>query len=228
MQLTKQTKLIISVALVLSIALITFTLFQKQEVESPPQTVQEKKAAFRALIVPAVDHVYADLMQQYEEVKKETEAGQSNDDIEELKEKYKVTTDADLLMALKPSPRSITIAQAAMESAWATSRFFKKANNVFGVWSFNDDEPRIAALKKRDGKTIWLKKYRSVEKAVADYYFTLATSNAFSEFRKTKMVSNDPFVLVTKLDHYSEKGSAYGKELTSIIKANKFDEYDKN
>jgi Bax protein len=34
--------------------------------------------------------------------------------------------------------------------------------------------------------------------------------------------------LVTKLDRYSEKGSVYGEELTSIIKFNKFDDYDNN
>jgi Bax protein len=42
------------------------------------------------------------------------------------------------------------------------------------------------------------------------------------------METNNPFILVTKLDHYSEKGSLYGEELTSIIKFNKFDNYDVN
>ena len=131
-------------------------------------------------------------------------------------------------MALKPHPKSIAIAQAAMESSWATSRFFREANNVFGVWSFNEDEPRIAALKKRGDKTIWVKKYNTVEEAVYDYYRTLARSGAFAEFRQTKMITSDPFILVTKLDRYSEKGSVYGEELISIIKFNKFNNYDIN
>jgi len=42
------------------------------------------------------------------------------------------------------------------------------------------------------------------------------------------MTTNDPFVLVTKLDRYSEKGSLYGEELAAIIKFNKFNNYDKN
>jgi len=226
-QLTKKTKIVITTTLLLGIAFLIFYITQR-EAELPPMTVQEKKARFSSLIVPAVNNVYANLMKQYEEIKTITAAGQSNDEIEQLKIEYKVTTNSELLMALKPHPRSIAVAQAAMESAWATSRFFREANNVFGVWSFDEDEPRIAALQKRGDKTIWVKKYSTVEESVYDYYHTLARSSAFAEFRQTKMITNDPFVLVTKLDRYSEKGSVYGEELTAIIKFNKFNDYDKN
>lgn len=198
----------------------------KKEASLPPMTVQEKKTRFKSLIIPAVNTVYADLMKRYEDIKSILEKGQSNTNIEKLKTEYKASTNNELLMALKPHPKSIAIAQAAMESSWATSRFFRDAYNIFGVWSFDEDEPRIAALKKRGDKTIWLKKYSSVEDSIYDYYRTLARSHAFAEFRKTKMKTSDPFVLVTKLDRYSEKGSVYGEELTSIIKFNKFDHYD--
>ncbi len=227
MQFSKQTKTVVAVILLLSIAFIIFYITQR-EAELPPMTVQEKKTRFISLIVPAVNNVYANLMKQYEKVKKTNDSEQSNDVIEKLKVGYKVTTNSELLIALKPHPKSIAIAQAAMESSWATSRFFREANNVFGVWSFDEDEPRIAALKKRGDKTIWVKKYTTVEEAVYDYYRTLARSDAFAEFRETKMITNDPFILVKKLDRYSEKGSVYGEELTSIIKFNKFDDYDTN
>lgn len=227
MQLTKQNKIAIAIALLLSIAFLIFYMIQK-EAELPPMTVQEKKARFSSLIVPAVNHVYANLMKKYVDLKEIIDAEENNDEIEKLKIEYKATTNIELLMALKPHPRSIAVAQAAMESSWATSRFFREANNIFGVWSFDEDEPRIAALQKRGDKTIWVKKYSTVEEAVYDYYRTLARSSAFSEFRQTKMITNDPFVLVTKLDRYSEKGSLYGEELTAIIKFNKFDDYDKN
>lgn len=209
------------------IASVIYTGTQK-EAELPKMTVQEKKARFKALIVPAVKTVYAQLMTQYETVRATLDAGESNADIDRLKDEYKATSDAELLMALKPHPKSIALAQAAMESSWATSRFFRVAYNIFGVWSFDEDEPRVAALQKRGDKTIWVKKYASIEDSVFDYYRTLARSSAFVEFRKARMTTNDPFVLVTKLDRYSEKGSLYGEELTSIIKFNKFDSYDAN
>jgi Bax protein len=191
-------------------------------------TVQEKKLRFRSLIIPAVNNVYADLMERYQDVKLILDQGKSNSNIEQLKVEYKASTDKELLMALKPHPKSIAIAQAAMESSWATSRFFREAYNIFGVWSFDEDEPRISALKKRGDKTIWVKKYDSIEDSVYDYYRTLGRSRAFAQFRKTKMKTNDPFILVTKLDRYSEKGSVYGEELTSIIKFNKFRKLDEH
>jgi Bax protein len=227
LKFSKRLKIVTVVILLLSAAFIFFSI-TKSNVEPLRITVQEKKERFSALIVPAVNKVYANLMRQYEEVKKITEAGKSSDAIEKLKVEYNATTNSELLMALKPHPKSIAIAQAAMESSWATSRFFREANNAFGVWSFNEDEPRIAALKKRGDKTIWLRKYKTVEEAVYDYYRTLARSNAFAEFRQAKMISNDPFILVTKLNAYSEKGSVYGEALASIIKFNKFDDYDKH
>ncbi len=207
------------------IASVIYTGTQK-EPELPKMTVQEKKARFRALIVPAVENVYTSLMTRYKKIKTAIDTGETNAEIDKLKVEYKATTNEQLLMALKPHPKSIAIAQAAIESSWATSRFFRIANNVFGVWSFNKDEPRVAALKKRGDKTIWVKKYGSIEEAIYDYYRTVGRSGAFAQFRQTRMQTNNPFILVTKLDHYSEKGSLYGKELTAIIKFNKFDKYD--
>ena len=227
MQLTKTTKILIAIALVLGMAFFVFNM-TRDEPELPAMTVQEKKARFSALVVPAVNTVYSDLMIQYQETSTILAAGKSNNEIDKLRVEYKAMTNSDLLMALKPHPRSIAIAQAAMESSWATSRFFREANNIFGVWSFDEDEPRIAALQKRGDKTIWLKKYKTIEEAVYDYYRTLARSTAFADFRKAKMTTNDPIVLVTKLDRYSEKGSLYGEELAAIIKFNKFNNYDKN
>ena len=218
-------KIILATILLIIIASVIYSVTQK-EAELPKMTVQEKKARFIALIVPAVNIVYAKLMARYEEIKITLDAGKTNAEIEKLKVEYKVITNEKLLMALKPSPKSITIAQAAIESSWATSRFCRVANNIFGVWSFDEDEPRVAALQKRGDKTIWVKKYDSIEDAIYDYYRTLGRSGAFAEFRQARMKTNDPFILVTKLDRYSEKGSLYGEELTSIIKFNKFDKYD--
>lgn len=224
--LSRQKNIIIATILVIVIGAIAYYYNSNKITELPPMTVQEKKARFLSLIVPAVDHVYEDLMTQYQEVKSVIDSGESNDEIEQLKIEYKANTNKKLLMALKPHPKSIAIAQAAMESSWATSRFFLEANNIFGVWSFNEDEPRIAANEKRGDKTIWVREYDSIEESVYDYYRTLARGRAFVEFRQKTMQTSDPHVLVKKLDRYSEKGSVYGKELTAIIKFNNFDEYD--
>jgi len=191
------------------------------------QTVQEKKQHFRNLLAPAVDDVYNKLQIQYDEISKHINNKEYKEKILNLKKTYKAKTDKELLMALKPHPKSITMAQAAMESAWGTSRFFREANNIFGVWSFNKNEPRIAAKQKRGTKTVWLKKYASVKESIAHYYKTLSRSKSFKEFRELKMKTNNPYELVKKLENYSELRGKYTKELSQIIRYNKFYLYDK-
>jgi Bax protein len=209
--------------LLLSVAIY---FYSAKEAALPKMTVQEKKDRFINLIIPAVNEVYDELTVQYLDVSESLISGNNNDMIERLKIEYKAESDNELLMALKPHPKSIAIAQAAMESSWATSRFFNEANNIFGVWSFDKDEPRIAALKKRGDKTIWLKKYPSIKASVKDYYRTLGRSAAFERFRQLRLKTDNPFSLVKRLDRYSEKGAEYGDELTSIIKFNDFNSYD--
>ncbi|MEA1983854.1 MAG: glucosaminidase domain-containing protein, partial [Campylobacterota bacterium] len=147
---------------------------------------------------------------------------------QKLKDIYKVTSDEKLLLALKPHPQSIALAQAAMESAWATSRFFVEAKNIFGMWSSNPNEPRIAANEKRGGsKTIWLRKFTTVEESVREYYKLMGRGKAFREFRKVRYETNDPFKIILKLDKYSEIGDKYAEELGSMIRYNKFKKFDK-
>jgi len=191
-----------------------------------PIPVSVKKKRFIDMMVPALNKVYDELKQEFFQVQEDIKQNKESEKIQKLKEFYKVDTNQELLYALKPHPKSIALAQGAMESAWGQSRFFKEANNIFGVWSFNKSEPRIAASGKRGSKTIWLKKYSSVKEAIKDYYITLSRSSAFKEFRKTNFENPDPFVLVTKLDRYSEKKAAYGKELAAMIKYNNFTKYD--
>jgi Bax protein len=190
-------------------------------------SVNAKKERFRKLLEPAIESVYTQLETEYIEVSHYIDKGTYyNKKINNLKKIYNVTTDEELLSAIKPHPKSIAMAQAAIESAWATSRFFREANNVFGVWSKNENEPRIAASQKRGSKVIWLKKYDSIEDSVKDYYKTLSKSSAFKNFRELKMKTDDPYILVKELNLYSELGDKYCNELASMIKYNKFYLYD--
>ncbi|WP_321366827.1 glucosaminidase domain-containing protein [uncultured Desulfuromusa sp.] len=199
---------------------------KKPEQIVPDISVEEKKAQFKATIVPAVNEVYNELLQQYQDVSERVRTDGDSDDLAALRQLYKAANNEELLIALKPHPQSIALAQAALESSWATSRFFKEANNVFGIWSFKKDEPRIPAAKTRGDKTIWVKKYDSVKDSIRGYYRTLARGDAYAEFRTLKMETDNPYELVKKLDSYSEKGAEYGEELSAIIRFNNFEEYD--
>jgi Bax protein len=127
---------------------------------------------------------------------------------------------------MESHPRSIVIAQAIVESGWGTSKFFQKANNVFGVWSFSKRDNRIAASKKRGEKTIYLKKYKSMEESVYDYFVTLARKDCYRLFQKKKLITQDPYKLVNYLIKYSERGESYTKELKAMIRQNKLSAYD--
>ncbi|MDO6462023.1 glucosaminidase domain-containing protein [Granulosicoccaceae sp. 1_MG-2023] len=188
-------------------------------------TVEEKKARFAQLLLPPLKKVHAELEGTYEIVRGKISRGDRKG-LDKLKKYYEVESDEALLAALKPHPVSIALAQAAMESAWATSRFIREANNAFGIWSFKSDEPRIAAGKTRGSKTIWLKRYDSLEESVRDFYKLIARSPAFREFRQLRLQTDDPHQLVTKLHRYSEKGSDYGRSLSAIIRQNDFTAFD--
>jgi len=217
--------------------LVTLTLFSstlddKKERYSASEvpknmTVEVKKERFFSLLVPAVNRVYSGLMAQYLSVKSDMQKGLGAKRIEELKIKYKAKTDLELLVALKPHPKSLALAQAAMESNWGTSRFFVQANNVFGMWSVNKNDKRIAASFRRDGtKTIWLKKFDSLEDSVKAYYLLMSKGRAYKRFRAVRYESNDVFKMVKKLDKYSELGAVYGERLSGIIRYNKLTKYD--
>jgi Bax protein len=139
---------------------------------------------------------------------------------------FKAATIDELYNKMELHPTSIVIAQAIIESGWGTSRFFEKANNVFGIWSFNKHEERIAASEKRGDKTIYLKKYKDVEQSIADYFLMLSTKDAYKEFREKRLESQDPFVLIEQLGKYSELGDIYIENLKNTIKKNNLLAYD--
>lgn len=76
------------------------------------------------------------------------------------------------------------LAQAAIESGWGSSRFFREANNVFGIWSYNADESRIKAAESRGDDVIYLRSYPDLSGAIQDYFVSLGRAKPYSAFRK--------------------------------------------
>ena len=188
--------------------------------------VSVKKANFLKYMIPNVISVFNELHKTYLEVEKLISINPSDERILKLRKEYKVKNNNDLLKVLKPHPISIALAQGAMESAWGESRFFTEANNIFGIWSFNKSDKRIAAGSLRGDKTIYLKKYETLDESIRHYYRFISTGRAFREFKTLNYISNDPLLLINKLHRYSEKGKDYVKELRSMINYNKFKKYD--
>jgi Bax protein len=147
--------------------------------------------------------------------------------LEKQYETYKTTDNKELLSRMKTHPVSIVLAQAAIESAWGESRFFKKGNNIFGMWSYNKNEPRIRAKGKRNGKAIYVRKYATLSDAI-DHYFEVIGRGAYKNFRKQRDITKDPLQLVKYLVNYCELKEKYTRKLKKFIIANrlrKFDEF---
>ncbi len=187
-----------------------------------------KKYRFFKLLLPPARKVDKELRALYLQTKKDIENGTHKKRLQALMKKYKAEDYLDLLKRIKPHPLSITLAQAAIESAWGTSRFFVEANNVFGMWSSTSNpEDTIEASKSRQGgKKIHLKRYKSIEESIRAYYKNLATNNAYRCFRQARYYNDNPYELAPLLHRYSEKGELYTTELVKIIINNNLTRYD--
>ncbi|MBN2816139.1 MAG: glucosaminidase domain-containing protein [Campylobacterales bacterium] len=198
------------------------------EVVPKKMSVKSKKVRFYALVNPPVQKVHAELLQLFKSVKEDIKLKRNLAKRDMLKKAYKVTTDEQLLYALKPHPQSITLAQGAMESSWGTSRFFVEAKNIFGMWSVNPKEPRIpAGVKRKNGKQVWVKKFATLEESVRAYYKTMGRAKAYRAFRLARYVTNNPYEIVPTLNTYSEMKEEYPLELAALIRYNKLQRYDK-
>jgi len=193
--------------------------------------VSKKKQKFFHMILPAILISKANLEIKRNRVLSLINTPMENmdeDDIdflETLYTKYKTKNIKKLANRLKTHPVSIVLAQAAIESAWGESRFFKKGNNIFGMWSFNKSEPRIKALGNRNGKSIYVKKYANISDAIDDY-FAVIGRGAYKSFRKQRNITDNPLVLVNYLVNYCELDN-YPAKLRKFIVHNKLRKFDK-
>lgn len=142
------------------------------------------------------------------------------------KMRYKAKDIDDLLQRIGTLPNSIVLVQAAVESGWGQSRLFRVGNNLFGVWSFNADEPRIAAGRTRQNKTIYLRSYKNMSESIIHYFEILGSVKAYSGLRKARLEKGDPFELLPYLRNFSERRTAYTNQLRAVILQNELTQYD--
>lgn len=140
---------------------------------------------------------------------------------------YKAESMEDLLRCLCTQPPSIALAQAALESGWGTSRVFKLANNVFGIWSFDQDEERIRASASNEERSVYLRKYESILQSVEDYFRVLSTGHVYEEYRKKRCETQSVYDLIWYLRDYSEMRNQYVVMLRNMIAANDLTRYDR-
>ena len=191
---------------------------------------QERKQHFINIMLPTILIAQEIIKHQRDEIIKlrntYTETPDKDSMFIDLMKKFKAKSIDDLIVRMHPHPTSIILAQAAVESGWGTSRFCNEANNLFGIWSFNKNDKRVAAGKTRDKKTIYLRRYDSLIESVIGYIYTIGRSSAFSKFRETRLVTQNPYRLIWLLDRYSEKRLEYIVTLRNTMERNSLSHYD--
>jgi len=141
----------------------------------------------------------------------------------QLQGRYKAKDINDLQQRMIVLPNSIILAQAAVESGWGQSRFFLEANNVFGIWSYNRNEPRIRA---RLNGAVHLKVYDDISRSISNYLQILGSARAYRSLRAAALKSDDPFVLLPHFKYYSISRERYIRVLKQMIVQNNFTQYD--
>jgi len=190
----------------------------------------EKKKKFIDLILPEILIAKYKCDQTLQKVKSlEAKSARSRSDqeyINNLLKEYKAKDLLSLKNKLITHPTSIILAQASIESGWGTSRFFIEGRNIFGVWSFNKNEPRMQTKGTRDGKHIYVKKYETIYESIDDYFKVLAKGGAYVRFRTVRAETDNPYEITKTLDKYCELGELYVTKLDKQISYNDFEKYD--
>ena len=115
-------------------------------------------------------------------------------------------------------PIVLVIAQAIQETGYGTSRFYKEANNLFGVISL-EGEDYIVSLEDEDKK---LRRYETKCDSVNHYMELLVTDTNYKEFQEiliNQYITNKINVnkLISSLYNYAED-QFYGRKLRIIVK----------
>ena len=116
----------------------------------------------------------------------------------------------------KRVPFEMIIGQAALESGWGSSRFAKKAKNLFGIRVFGKESAHLLP----EGITEWpgwgVRVFPSKCASVVEYVRLLNEHQAYKEFRALREKTRDPIKLIKKLDNFSTTPD-YDKRVIRII-----------
>ena len=127
-------------------------------------------------------------------------------------------------------PISMTIAQAAKETGWGTSRFAQEGNALFGQWTWSGDGIKPAAADSNTTHKVM--KFKVLQASVKAYQRNLNTHSSYRNFRSARAELRDDkkkldsLILTEYLDKYAETGKEYVKILQQIIRQNKLTDFD--
>ena len=160
----------------------------------------------------------------------------SNDEKKWLNEKFRqygvLSKDLSTLkIRMDTIPVSLTLAQAANEKGWGTSKFALEGNALFGQWTWSGEG--IKPAEADNDATHKVMKFEILKSSVRAYQRNLNTHSGYKEFRMARAALRDNrrnldgLILATYLNKYAETGTEYVKIIKQIIKQNNLTDFDK-
>jgi len=176
---------------------------------------------FKQVVLPLIDAENSEIRQQRQALlqlsRQKTLTKAQAEWLEGMKSYYKAADLRDLVTKVDIVPRSMALAQAAVESGWGQQPLAQQANVFYGQKTFDPEAPSAVGQ--------YGEKYRafdSPEDSVRAYMRNLNTHPAYHGFRSARadLRKHNQLLngarLVKSLGSYSTKGG-YGQQLHSII-----------
>ena len=114
-----------------------------------------------------------------------------------------------------PVNLELLLAQAALESGWGNSRFARVGKNLFGIRTYDLQEPHM--LPSNNPKKWGVKVYSHECDSVLNYMQILNNGGAYKKYRELRENGiDDPYILVETLDAYAADKHYFSK-LKSIL-----------
>ena len=109
----------------------------------------------------------------------------------------------------------LLLAQAALESVWCNSRFARVGKNLFGIRTYNLQEPHM--LPSNNPKKWGVKVFEHECDSVLNYMSILNNGGAYKKYRDLRESGiDDPYILVETLDSYAADKHYFSK-IKSIL-----------
>lgn len=197
--------------------------------------VKQKKKAFFNYLTPHVKKINTELAKQRSFIERLQVTPETPTDLEHLTRFAKIyrvknlsdfaAIKSELLNRIDELPIELVLMQAANESAWGTSRFALKANNLFGQWCF---KPGCGVIPegRPEGETYEVRKFEHPADSIKGYYYNLNTGHAYEDLRIVRRTLRDmgedldPLILAEGLLSYSTRREAYIDEIQKMILVN--------
>lgn len=204
----------------------------------------EKKAAFFSFLYPRIvlansriliERGYLDSLTSKDELSK-SELTWLKNQAERLRvdeEPASETMFRRLRNRLDVIPPSLVLAQAANESAWGTSRFARRGNNLFGQWCFSQG-CGLVPLGRVEGASHEVASFSSPYRSVRSYIQNLNRHPTYQLLRDIRLKARNRNDIASGLSlsagllGYSERGEDYVEEIRSMIRHNNLGYYDKD